>query len=50
MGTLRHKERRLLVGRKTIKRGLGKKTLAGKNFRLADEIDYIRSHAAAYDS
>ncbi len=38
------------MGRKTIKRGPGKKTLAGKNFRLADEIDYIRSRAAAYDS
>ena len=37
------------VGRKTIKRGPGKKRLDGKDFLLADEIEYIRNRAAAYD-
>ena len=37
------------MGRKTIKRGPGKRSLDGKDFRLADEIDYIRSRAAEYD-
>jgi hypothetical protein len=34
------------VGRKTIKRGPGKRQIAGKDFRLADEIRYIQRHAA----
>lgn len=38
------------VGRKTIKRGPGKRSFDGKDFRLSDEIDYIRSRAAEYDS
>ena len=38
------------MGRKTIKHGPGKKSFAGRDFRLADEIDYIRSRTAAYDS
>jgi hypothetical protein len=37
------------VGRKTIQRGPGKKRLDGKDFLLADEIEYIRNRAAAYD-
>jgi len=37
------------VGRKTIKRGPGKRSLDGKDFCLSDEIDYIRSRAAEYD-
>jgi hypothetical protein len=37
------------VGRRTIKRGPGKKRLDGKDFRLSDEIHYIRSRAAEYD-
>ena len=37
------------VGRKTIKRGQGKRSLDGKDFCLSDEIDYIRSRAAEYD-
>jgi hypothetical protein len=50
MGTLRHKERRMPGGRKTIKRGPGKRSFDGKDFRLSDEIDYIRGRAAEYDS
>lgn len=37
------------MGRKTIKRGTGKRTVQGKDFRLADEIDYIQCRAAAHD-
>jgi hypothetical protein len=37
------------VGRKTIKRGIGKRAVEGKNFRLADEIDYIQRRAAEHD-
>lgn len=37
------------MGRKTIKRGTGKRTVEGKDFRLADEIDYIQSRAAEHD-
>ena len=37
------------MGRKTIRRGPGKRSLDGKNFRLEEEIDYIRSRAAEYD-
>jgi len=37
------------VGRKTTKRGPGKRSLDGKDFCLSDEIDYIRSRAAEYD-
>jgi hypothetical protein len=37
------------VGRKTIKRGAGKTAVEGKDFRLADEIDYIQSRAAEHD-
>jgi len=37
------------MGRKTIKRGPGKRSLNLKDFSLADEIDYIRSRAAKYD-
>jgi len=37
------------VGRRTIQRGLGKKYLDGKDFLLADEIDYIRKRAAECD-
>jgi hypothetical protein len=37
------------VGRKTIKRGPGNRSLDGKDSRLSDEIDYIRSRAAEYD-
>jgi hypothetical protein len=37
------------VGRRTIKRGAGKKRLNGKDFLLAEEIEYIRSRAAEHD-
>jgi len=37
------------VGRRTIRRGSGKRRLEGKDFHLAEEIDYIRSRAAAQD-
>lgn len=37
------------MGRRTIKRGLGKERLDAKDFLLADEIDYIRRRAAEYD-
>jgi hypothetical protein len=34
------------VGRRTIKRGPGKTAMAGKDFRLAEEIDHIQCRAA----
>jgi hypothetical protein len=37
------------VGRRTIKRGAGKKHINGKNFLLAEEVEYIRTRAAEYD-
>ena len=37
------------MGRRTIKRGPGKRRIDGKDFHLADEIDYIRSRAAEHD-
>jgi hypothetical protein len=37
------------VGRRTIKRGAGKKQINGKEFLLAEEIEYIRSRAAEHD-
>jgi len=37
------------VGRKSIKRGAGKTAVAGKDFRLAEEIEYIQSRAAEHD-
>jgi hypothetical protein len=37
------------VGRRTVKRGAGSKPITGKDFLLADEIEYIRSRAAEYD-
>ena len=37
------------MGRKTIKRGTGKRAVEGKDFRLAEEIDYIQSRAAEHD-
>jgi hypothetical protein len=37
------------VGRKTIKRGPGKRHIAGKDFHLADEIRYIQGRAAEHD-
>jgi hypothetical protein len=49
MGTLRHKERGMPGRRKTIKRGPGKKSFDGKDFILAEEIDYIRTRAAEHD-
>jgi hypothetical protein len=36
-------------GRKTIKRGRGKRIVEGKSFRLADEVRYIQKRAADYD-
>jgi hypothetical protein len=38
------------VGRRKIKRGAGKTALEGKDFRLAEEIDYIQSRAAEHDA
>jgi hypothetical protein len=37
------------VGRRSIKRGAGKTAVAGKDFRLAEEIDYIQCRAAEHD-
>jgi hypothetical protein len=37
------------VGRRKIKRGAGKTALEGKDFRLAEEIDYIQGRAAEHD-
>lgn len=37
------------MGRKTIKRGRGKRLIKGKDFQLADEIDYIQRRAAEHD-
>jgi len=37
------------VRRRIIKRGAGTKRMNGKDFLLADEIDYIRSRAAEHD-
>ena len=37
------------MGRRTIKRRPGQTAVAGKDFRLAEEIDYIRSRAAERD-
>jgi hypothetical protein len=37
------------VGRKTIKRGPGKRHIDGKDFHLADEIRYIQCRAAEHD-
>jgi len=37
------------VGRKTIKRGPGKRQIEGKDFALADEIRYIQRRAAEHD-
>jgi hypothetical protein len=37
-------------GRKTIKRGPGKRIVEGKSSRLADEVRYIQRRAAGYDS
>jgi hypothetical protein len=36
-------------GRKTIKRGPGKRLVEGKSFRLADEVRYIQRRAADHD-
>ena len=37
------------VGRKTIKRGPGKRHIDGKDFHLADEIRYIQGRAAEHN-
>ena len=37
------------MGRKIIPRGSGKRHIAGKDFRLADEIRYIQRRAAAHE-
>ena len=37
------------MGGKTIKRGLGKRQIDGKDFQLAEEIRYIQRRAAEYD-
>jgi hypothetical protein len=37
------------VGRKTIKRGPGKRQIDGKDFRLAEEIRYIQRRAAEHN-
>ena len=38
------------MGRRTIRRRPGKTAIAGKEFRLAEEIDYIQDRAAQRDS
>ena len=37
------------MGRRTIKRRSGKTAVAGKDFCLAEEIDYIQGRAAEHD-
>lgn len=37
------------MGRRIIKRGPGKRSIGGKDFKLADEIDYIQERAAEHD-
>jgi hypothetical protein len=37
------------VGRRTIKRRPGRTAIEGKDFRLAEEIDYIQRRAAEHD-
>lgn len=37
------------MGRRTIKRGAGKTAATGKDFCLAEEIDYIQDRAADHD-
>lgn len=37
------------MGRKTIKRGLGKRNIEAKDFHLAEEIRYIQRRAAEHD-
>src|ERR1700741_3984387 len=37
------------TGRKSIKRGAGKRMVDGKSFRLADEVRYIQRRAAEHD-
>src|SRR5467141_4806955 len=37
------------VGRRTIQRGSTRQVVAGKGFRLADEIRYIQDKAADHD-
>ena len=36
-------------GRKSIRRGSGKRIVEGRSFRLADEVRYIQRRAADYD-
>jgi hypothetical protein len=38
------------MGRRSIKRGPGKRWVEGKSFRLADEVRYIQDKAADHDS
>ena len=38
------------MNRKKVKRGLGKQWIEDKEFRLAQEINYIQRRAAAYDA
>src|ERR1700680_1864957 len=44
-----HTERRSTVGRRTIRRRPGRTAIAGKEFRLAEEIDYIQDRASQRD-
>ena len=37
------------MGRRTTKRGAEKKHINGKDFLLAEEVEYIRTRAAEYD-
>ena len=37
------------MGRKTFKRGPGQRAIAGKDFQLAQEIEYIQGRAAQHD-
>ena len=37
------------MSRKTIRRGSGKRSLSGKDFRLAEEIRYIQRRAAEHN-
>ncbi len=38
------------MGRRIIKRGLGRRSVNGQDFNLADEIDYIQQRAAEHDA
>src|SRR5947208_2924346 len=49
IGTLHHTKGSKWMGRRSIKRGPGKRHIDGKDFQLAEEIRYIQRRAAERD-